>query len=132
MHTKEELYMFYIGHFSFNGFEEKPKHGYFTCLVDAKSVEEALDRFRNLFSRLSADSEIFRDVSSVYLDVVTQVKEVPPVAFLAHMVTRGGELDPAISTSLPEPDRRYLEAFAIAPDSQEGEIVEIEPFMTFQ
>jgi hypothetical protein len=124
--------MFYIGHFSFNGFEEQPKHGYFTCLVNANSVEESLDRFKNLLSRLAKESETFRDVSSVYLDVVTEVKEVPPVAFLAHMVTRGGELDLSISTSLPEPDTKYWEAFAIAPDSQGEEVVEIEPFMTFQ
>lgn len=123
--------MFYIGHFSFNGFEENPKHGYFTCLVDANNVDESLDRFRNLFSRLAKESEIFQDVSGVYLDVVTEVKEVPPVAFLAHMVTRGGGLGPSISTSLPEPDKRYWEAFAVAPDTEEDEAVEIQPFMTF-
>jgi hypothetical protein len=124
--------MLYIGHFSFDGFEENPKHGYFTCLVAANSVEESLDRFRNLLSRIANDSEIFQDVSSVYLDVVTEVKEVPPVAFLMHMATRGGELAASISTSLPQPDRRYWEAFAIAPDSQGQEVVEIEPFMSFQ
>lgn len=124
--------MFYIGHFSFDGFKERPKHGYFTCLVTANNVEESLDRFKNLLTRLAKENEIFQDVSSVYLDVVTQIKEVPPVAFLAHMVTRSGGLAPSISTSLPEPDRRYWEAFAIAPDSQGQEVVEIEPFMTFQ
>lgn len=124
--------MLYIGHFSFNGFEDNPKHGYFTCLVHANSVEESLDKFRNLLSKLAKDSEIFGDVSSVYLDVVTQLKQDPPVAFLAHMVTRGGELTPSISTSLPEADKRYWEAFAIAPDSEDKEAVEIEPFVTFQ
>jgi hypothetical protein len=124
--------MLYIGHFSFNGFEEKPKHGYFTCLVDASSVEESLDKFRNLLGRLADDGEVFQDVSSVYLDVVTEVKEIPPVAFLAHMATRNGELTSSISTSLPEPDKRYWEAFAVAPESKDDEAVEIKPFMNFK
>lgn len=124
--------MLYIGHFSFNGFENHPKHGYFTCLVDANSVEESLDRFKDLLGKLVNDSELFREVSSVYLDVVTEVKEVLPVASLAHMVTRGGELTASISTSLPEPDRRYLEAFAVAPESEDDDHIDIDPFMNFK
>lgn len=94
-------------------------------------MEESLDRFRNLLDKLAGDREVFRDVSSIYLDVVTEVKEIPSVAFLAHMVTRGGELTSSISTSLPESDRRYCEAFAVAPDGEYDDSVGIEPFMTF-
>jgi hypothetical protein len=122
--------MLYVGHFSLDGFEDKPRHGYLTSLVDAGSVDEALDRFRKLLEGFQGERDVFNDVASIYLDVVIQVKKVPPKGILAHMVTRPGELSPAITSMLPDLDENYCEAYSVAPEGEEGQEVAINPFVT--
>lgn len=108
--------MIYLGHFSFNGFENDPRHGYLTSLVAAGSIDEALNRFRALLEGLQRKGNVFNDVAGIYLDVVIQIKKVPPEGILAHMVTRPGELSPAISSMMPDLNEEYCEAYSVAPD----------------
>ena len=123
--------MLYLGHFSFNGFEDDPRHGYLTSLVEAGSIDEALDRFRKLLEGFQRERDVFNDVADIYLDVVIQVKRVPPEGIVAHMVTRPGELPPAISSTLPNLDEAYCEAYSVAPENEDrqGEVT-IDPFVT--
>ena len=123
--------MLYLGQFSFNGFEDDPRHGYLSSLVDADSIDEALDRFRTLLEGFQREHEGLKDVADIYLDVVIQIKKVPPEGILAHLATRPGGLSPAISSVPAELDENYCEAYSVAPaEGEEGREVAINPFVS--
>lgn len=123
--------MLYMGFFSFDGFTDKPINGYFTCAVQTADVDTSLDRFRHLLKIMRKEDEALTGVTNIYLDTVIEVKTVPAEGFLAHMISREGELDNSISTVLPHVDDRIAEAFTTASAETEDEAVEMEPFMSF-
>lgn len=100
--------MFYVGHFTFEG--ERPDQslipgetaGWFTLLVDADSADEALHKFGDLIGSLDGPFEGFDDATNIYLEDVTEVRELPPEGVLAHW-TEYPALDVrgSISTTLP-------------------------------
>ena len=123
--------MLYMAHFSYDQSGEAQRHGYFTCLVDSDSMEASLDAFRTLLRRLRDTGAVFREPTIIYLDDLVQIKKVPPEGFLAHLVTREGELSSSTSTSLPGVEREYCEAFAVAPAKPGDSEVVIDPFLSF-
>jgi hypothetical protein len=123
--------MLYMGFFSFEGFENKPNHGYFTCVVHADDVETSLSRFRHLLEKMQKADDTLAGVTNVYLDTVIEVKQVPAEGFLAHMITREGKLDDSISVVLPHVEDTSAQAFTMAPEETEAADEEIEPFMSF-
>jgi hypothetical protein len=124
--------MLYMAHFSFDQNGEEQRHGYFTCLVDSDSMEGSLDAFRSLLKKLHDTGAAFGEPTTIYLDDVVQIKKVPPEGFLAHLLSREGELPPSTSTSLPEVKSEYCEAFAVAPDKSGDAVVVIDPFLSFE
>jgi hypothetical protein len=134
--------MLYVGHFSFEG--ERPEDavipgetaGWFTLLVDAESPDEALDKFADLIESLDGRFEGFDDVINIYLDDVTEVRELPPEGVLAHL-TEYPALDVrgSISTTLPleAPDGVAAFEWRSAEAGEEPEDGEtIEPFYTWE
>ena len=124
--------MLYLAHFSFDEHGDEQNHGYFTCVVKADSVDDSLDKFHALISKLRRETEVFQDVIKIYLDDVIQIKQVPSEGFLAHWETRIGEPPPSISTSLPGVDEEYCQAFGPVPEIDDEEGFEVEPFMAFE
>ncbi|MFP3912225.1 MAG: hypothetical protein ACLFUT_09100 [Desulfobacteraceae bacterium] len=118
--------MLYMGYFSFDGYTEKPVHGYFSCVVEADDVDNAMDRFRSLLEQTRKDSQTLKEAETVYLDVVIELKQVPAGGFLAHKISREGGLETAISTALPAVDNDVAQAFTMADEGKE-----LEPFMSF-
>ena len=118
--------MLYMGYFSFDGYTEKPVHGYFSCVVEADDVDGAMDKFRALLDQTRKETDTLQDVESVYLDVVIELKQVPSNGFLAHKISREGELETGISTALPEVNQTMAQAFTMADEGKE-----LEPFMSF-
>jgi hypothetical protein len=124
--------MLYMGFFSFDGFEDKPNHGYFTCVVNADTVDDSLARFQHLLENMKkANDHTLADVANIYLDAVIEVKKMPSEGFLAHMITREGELDNSISVVLPHVDDTCAQAFTMAPEETAATDEEMEPFMSF-
>ena len=134
--------MLYLGHFSFEG--ERPEDslipgetgGWITMLVEAGSADEALDKFADLIESLDCQFEGFDEVKNIYLDDVTEIRELPPAGVLAHW-TEYPALDVrgSISTTLPPEAPDGVAAFdwrsaEAGKESEDGEIVE--PFYTWE
>ena len=103
--------MLYVGHFSFS-FQSKPSrkasqpwHGYFTAVVEAANVAGALKKLEVLAQKSAAASELFSDVSEIFLESCVELKSVPRTGFLAHVALEEGESLGSISTTLPGVDR---------------------------
>ena len=123
--------MLYMGFFSFDGFENEPNHGYFTCVVEADDVDTSLKLFRHLLEKMQKADDTLAGVAHVYLDTVVEVKQMPSEGFLAHMMTREGKLEDSISVVLPHVKDTSAQAFTMAPEETEATGEEMEPFMSF-
>ena len=80
--------MLYAGHVSFEGPEpevkaESRERGWFTCVVEAESVDAAVDEFRELVGSLKSWFTSFESMEAVYLYDVTEVKRMPSDSALA-------------------------------------------------
>lgn len=72
----------YVGHFSFDGhrmneaMRERTK-GWFTCVTEAESVEDAVEKLRELVAASKGLYVAFEEVDDVYLDDLIEVERVP-------------------------------------------------------
>ncbi len=130
----------YVGHFSFDGQrkdgpEAGPVNGWFTCIVEAESVEEAVEKLEDLVTAAGGWFASFESVEEVYLDDVTEVEAVPGKGVLTRFTEYHGEPQPSISTSLPNVPDEFCRSYGWGPeepnpDSDEG--VTLEPFVSFR
>jgi len=126
----------YIGHFSFS-FESKPRrktpqpwHGYFTAVVEAATVAAALKKLETLVITSVESSELFSDVSEIFLESCVELKSVPRGGFLAHVALEEGESLGSISTTLPTVNRKYATSYHLEPESpDEDGGFDAEPFI---
>jgi hypothetical protein len=121
-----------MAHFSFEEQSAHPRHGSFTCLVDANSVEGSLDAFRGLVESLGKDPLLLQRGTRVYLDDLIRIKRVPEGGFVGHLVAREGSLSPSVSKSLPGLSRGCCESFSVAPDVPGEARAEIDPFVVVE
>ncbi len=104
-------------------------------LVEAESVDEAADKFADLIESLDGRFEGFDYVNNIYLDDVTEVRDLPPGGVLAHW-TEYPALDVrgSVSIALPAKASEGVAAFEWR-DAEAGEEPEdgetIEPFYTW-
>ena len=131
--------MFYVAHFSFDGQEnlvgvEEDIHGWFTCLVEAESIDLAVDKLRELVNAHKSWFTGFNSVDNVYLDDVTEVKGLPEQGVLAHFHEAHSSPPPTISTSLHGIPREFCESYGWSADEEEddGNGVAVEPFVSFE
>lgn len=125
--------MFYIGHFSFYGPEgaEGATSGFFNCVAEADSPEEAVDKFGELLDTLKENDDVFDGVDDVFLDQCTEIKSVPELGFLDYWIAVEPEPTNTITTSLRGVDPSRVTAFVMGSDEEgeEGEEESSEPFM---
>ena len=124
--------MIYLAHFSFEVFEEKKRHGYFTCVVEGHDFEGALEKIRPLLADLERRQRIFEKPASIYLDDLIEIHKVPPEGFLAHMITREGPLKDAESHSLPGVDATFCRSYSVVATQEDRDTAEISPFVIFE
>ncbi len=97
--------MLYLGHFTFDPpaeddeDEEDSRHGYFSVLAQAESVDEAFDKFRALIPSARVRRDVFAPGTQVWLDSCVEVRSLPPEGVIAHMVVALGE-EGSLSASL--------------------------------
>ena len=84
--------MLYVGHFSFESLEEESdaftvesKGGTFTCLVEADSLDDAADKFRDLIISHADSFEIFGSAGAVFIDAIIEVKKLPEEGVLTQL-----------------------------------------------
>lgn len=133
--------LLYIGHFSFEGPEpefkaESRECGWFICVAEADSVEDAVDKFRDLVWSLKSWFTSFESVEAVYLDDVTEVERVPAEGVLARFVhTYDDPPGASISMSLPGVPKEFCRSYGWGteePDEDDDEGVEVVPFVSFK
>jgi len=131
----------YLGHFSFVGnagrLSNEPIHGSFTCLVEATSIDGAIQKLRELVKRLKRTWEGFESVKRVYFDNCVEVKRLPAQGVLANFEERSGEPLPCVSTALPGVSPRACVSYgwsSAADDEAPGEMEdeEVDPFVSFR
>ncbi|MGC4080914.1 MAG: hypothetical protein QM736_02030 [Vicinamibacterales bacterium] len=131
--------MLYIGHFSF-AFDSKerrkpaqPWHGYFTAVVEARDANAALKKLDAVVRRTTDESDLFADVSEIFLESCVEVKSVPKAGFLAHVALEEGESLGSISTTLPAVNRKYATSYHVEPETlDEDGSFDAEPFIVLK
>jgi hypothetical protein len=124
--------MLYLAHFSFDGdYKGEPTHGWFTCMVEAEDVEASVDKFHHFINKLQRNEDIFQFVTTVYLEDIIQIKQIPEEGFLGHYSSSPGEAPPSIATTCWGDTNSHCESFSPVPfDGTETQ--EIEPFIMFR
>lgn len=132
--------MVYVGHFSFekdkaNGLvDDDSCHGYFTTIAEAKDIEDALERFKTLISRLHSEGDILDGINEVFLDACVECRAIPDSGFLAHFVAWTGQAKGSISTAIRGADDEQVVAYSLGPEDldDESDGYDIEPFISFE
>jgi hypothetical protein len=89
---EEERVMLYIGHFTYECPEEREDNryiqpgGYFTCMVEAGSVEHAREKLRQYVEGLDGWFAAFGEnkVRGVFLDSLIEVRNPPSSGMIMH------------------------------------------------
>jgi len=133
--------MIFLGYFSFWGSSSKsgesnkehgPCCGYFSCVAEATSVEEAFEKFHALLRRLDHLYQLFTGVKEVHLESCIETKSIPQQGFLAYYYEEKGERQPAITTSLLGVRENQACAYEwVGSDARKGDNWPGQPFMVF-
>jgi hypothetical protein len=107
--------MLHIGHFSFDALEgeEGVRHGYFTCIIDAKDPEQAVAKFGGRILRLQKSETPFAGMIKVYIEDIIKVEKLPQDPIVTHLQSSEGEFPKSISYSLPAVIKDGIEAFGL-------------------
>jgi hypothetical protein len=100
--------MLYLGHFSFDPPESGSAigstdlgGGWFTCLCEADSADEAVKKFQDLIISLDDSFESFEHVGNVYFETAVEVRKLPEEGVLARFEQSTDDGMGSISTALP-------------------------------
>ena len=100
--------MLYVGHFSFESSQEESdaftvesKGGTFTCLVEAESLDDAADKFRDLIISHADSFEIFGSAGGVFIDAIIEIKKLPEKGVLTQLYEPLGNGSGSFATVLP-------------------------------
>ncbi len=117
-----------------------PRHGYFTCLAEADSVEAAMKKFERLLRSLKKKEDVLDGVRWVYLDSCVEVEKMPVKGFLAHCVNYLDETGHStMSTSVRGYKGTGVSVYMMAPECEaeedghehgaDDELESVEPFL---
>jgi hypothetical protein len=131
--------MLHLGHFSFDelDFKNKPRHGYFSCVVEAAGAEQAVKKIKAHLVDMKQNNMAFSTIVNVYLQDIIQIESVPREPVITRLQSSRGEFPKSISYTLPSGDIGGIEAFGLTPNVQMHEknktdaYMESEPFLTF-
>jgi hypothetical protein len=133
--------MLYLGHFSFDKItpQGELRHGNFDCLADSNDPEMAVVKFRDQIRDLKRTSELFEGISSIFLDDLIEIKEIPQEAIVTRFQSASGAYPRYYSYSLPSDNEsaKRCEAYKYVsggqkhlPEDKDG-YKELQPFMEF-
>ena len=110
--------MLHIGHFSFDAFDaqNKQRHGYFTCIIDAEDPEVAVAKFGEHILQMKKKAAPFKNMAAVYIEDIIRVARVPEEPIVTHSQSSEGSFPRSISHSLPGTVKDGIEAFGMPDD----------------
>ncbi|MHC4040788.1 hypothetical protein [Bradyrhizobium sp. 23AC] len=76
------------------------RHDHFEYLIQAETADDAEARCKEAFAALPLDGEIFERGSSIYVDYIIEISEVPPQGAVLRYASYRGEMS-SISKALP-------------------------------
>ncbi|MCG6892650.1 MAG: hypothetical protein LJE65_03505 [Desulfobacteraceae bacterium] len=124
--------MNYLAHFSFYR-QEEDRGGYFTMVVSAEEPDEAVERFEAEILRLKKESDVFEDVTEVYIDDFIEIEKMPAQAVLTRMESEDPEGFTLSINLLTE--QEGFTVYGWCPEGKEDEYEEDEndvyPFLVF-
>ena len=132
--------MIYVGHFSFDelGSAGEARHGYFSCVVDSASAEDAANEFKELIFSLKKMDDVFNQIVTVYVEDIVEMRNVPRKAIVTRIQSSAGNFPKSISKSLPHVAAPGINVYGWAPDMEENktdqnpdEYMESKPFIQF-
>jgi hypothetical protein len=124
----------YLGHFVFDAPKsgatvEGVEGGWFTCIVEAESAEGAAEKFWETLDDLKGWHLVFKDVGTVYLDDIIEIKKPPEKAVMTHFaITPSGTT--GTSTSLVNDSEGCCDAYDTVVEGRKDET--IQPFISFE
>ena len=115
--------MIYIGHFSFDelGAANEVRHGYFSCVVEIENAEAAANEFKELIFSLKKMNDFFSNITTVYMEDIIEMRDVPRRAICTHIQSSAGEFPKSISKSLPYVVAPGINVYGWSPDMEENE-----------
>ena len=111
--------MIYVGNFKFveNSAEgQEPRHGFFTCLAEAKNAEKALEVIGTHLLRTKKTGKMFENTNEIYLDEMIGISKAPKKAVITNFRIFSGELKPSVSWVLPEGSFTGINMYEWLPD----------------
>ena len=131
--------MIYVGNFKFieNGEkDQETRHGFFTCVVEAKNAEKAIEIIGTHILRTKKTGEMFANTNEIYLDEVIGISKAPKRAIITNFRIFSGELKPSVSWVLPEGSFTGINIYEWLPDEGEPGIKNdeshaVRPFVKF-
>ena len=132
--------MMYVGHLSFDGHRmnetvRERTRGWFTCIVEADSVEGAVEKIRELVIASKGLYVALEEVDDVYLDDVTEVEKVPERGVLAHFEQTYDDPPSSVHTSLPGVPDEFCRSYGWhtgGGDGDDADGEDVEPFVSFE
>ncbi|HHY35944.1 MAG TPA: hypothetical protein GX510_10030 [Firmicutes bacterium] len=127
--------MLYLGHFSFDT-RDDPEFppvscGFFTAVVEANNVEEAMKKFEALITEIRRGEDVLERVCQVFLDACVELRALPKSGLLSYYVTYDAERRAMILTSAPGVSEEYAAVYDYVGDEKGAEGHSV-PFLVFE
>lgn len=127
--------MLYLGYFTFpesRSDTRESRHGYFSCVVDADAIDDAMEKFEVLIRGLKRDDDLLDGVDQIYVDICVELLSVPATGLLANWASWDGVETTFISRSLPGVPASMALAYDDRPDDvPDDAVVGVDPFIDF-
>jgi hypothetical protein len=132
--------MLHIGHFSFDekGDSQEERHGYFTCVVEVKTPEDAVAKFaKHILQMIKRESKL-KNIARVYIEDIIRIDAVPEEPIITRLQSSEGPFPQSISYSLPAVIKNGIEAYGVPSNVNKhenddtGQYLYSNPFITFE
>jgi len=107
--------MLYVGHFSFDALDDdnRQRHGYFTCVMDAADEETAAAKLAGFILETKKKQPVFQEIVKVYLEDLIAIGKPPTDPVITLLQSSDGPFPDSVSHSLPGVTRPDISAFGL-------------------
>ncbi|HPQ39314.1 MAG TPA: hypothetical protein PLV45_02975 [bacterium] len=124
--------MYYLAHFLFeSGSGDDNAFGYFTCIAEADTSDDAMDKFERQILAMSEQSDLFDNVQVIYLEDIIEFESLKENAVLTRLEIFPGERPPSANITLPDQDGAETCAFYRPVDDAGDDEDALIPFIEF-
>jgi len=125
--------MNYLAHFLFSSpVGENRGFGYFTCITEAASSEEAMEKFEEQIYEISENSDLFDEVAAIYLEDIIEFSTLPNTAVLTRFEIFAGERPTSANITMPDQEGTEKISFYRPVEADELNEDSMVPFIEFE